>query len=150
MKKLVKKLTEDDLLNNNKDDAIKLYLDVLSVYKTLIDKRSNTPMDTCENDLIKYCINYLNENRHLVPKILCDAIEQDLTFINYVSSGNCRTLRRLTLDCFLENDYVVETLLDYVGNIPLNICIGNSTNILGTLKLEDLKSIITKRYNVYL
>lgn len=145
----MKKLTEAELFNNNKD-IIELYLDVLSVYKKLIDKRLNTSIDTFENDLIKYCINHLNKNRYLVPNILCDGIEQDLIFINYVSNENCKTIRRLTLDCFLENDYVVNTLLNYVGNIPLNICVSNSTNVLATLQLDILKSIITERYNVYL
>lgn len=123
-------------------DREELYLDTLSVLKKLL---INNSTEKKEVELKNAALAFIKEHvMHftLDKRILEEALTQDLIFLKCYNSID--TMKNLRISNFTEDFYIIDIILNYAGNLPVNIYCGSfdAPTLIGTIQLEQLKNLM--------
>lgn len=125
----------------NNANEIELYLNALAVLKGIRSDGLNVNNLNLHNSLHIYLCD--NINLLLTKEVLVEALEQDLIYLQCYKLYD--KTERLTLSCFKEDIFIVDVLLNYAGNLPINIYCGAGAGMstkLGCINLKQLKSFM--------
>jgi hypothetical protein len=122
-------------------NEMELYLDALGLLKKLqIENYNNKEEVLLENFLTRFLKKRIDI---LIRKdVLTEALTQDLVYLRcYKNYGEHKSLN---LGCFTEDTFIIDIILKYVGNIPINIyCGADNFNVkLGCINLQQLKELM--------
>lgn len=118
-----------------------LYLDTLGVLKKLLIKDSS---EGVERELEKCVQNFLSKhiNVLLTKEVLMEALKQDLIYLKCFESTE--EVQQLNISNFKDDIFIIDIILNYVGDIPVNIYCGQNNNVafIWSMRLKELKDLV--------